>query len=224
MIKKLGRDKSKIYKGPRTLDIDILFYEDSCINLENLRIPHPSIQERDFVLKPFIDIDEDFKHPILNKSIKELYQENQKNKNLSHPTQIFGLGSTPFSEKIFDFNKKAYTMGIINLTPDSFYHHYLHKEKVPDNDLYKAILDDMLKKNEVFDIYDIGGESTRPNAETISDQDEINRIGPLLKLIGEKEKAKELIISIDTRKVKYFLFLISIVTTKGCRDKSFYNK
>lgn len=183
--------------------------------MENLLIPHPLIQERDFVLKPLIDIDENFKHPTLNKSIKELYQENEKNRNLSHPTQIFGIGSEPSKEKIFDFNKETYTMGIINLTPDSFYHHYLNKEDIShmnDNNVYPNILDDMLKKQDGFDIYDIGGESTRPNAETISAQEEINRVEPLLKLIRENEKAKDLIISIDTRKVKYFYIFNSLIT------------
>jgi 2-amino-4-hydroxy-6-hydroxymethyldihydropteridine diphosphokinase len=58
--------------GPREIDIDILFYENKVYQDEALEIPHPRLQERDFVLQPFADIDPDFAHPILKKTIKAL--------------------------------------------------------------------------------------------------------------------------------------------------------
>ena len=65
----MGSDK-KIDKGPRKIDIDILFFNSEIIHTSNMTIPHISLQERDFVLKPFMDIDENFVHPKLNRSIK----------------------------------------------------------------------------------------------------------------------------------------------------------
>ena len=58
--------------GPREIDIDILFYDNVVYKDEDLEIPHPRLQERDFVLKPFSDINPDFYHPVLKKTIREL--------------------------------------------------------------------------------------------------------------------------------------------------------
>jgi 2-amino-4-hydroxy-6-hydroxymethyldihydropteridine diphosphokinase len=58
--------------GPREIDIDILFYDNMVYKDEDLEIPHPRLQERDFVLQPFADINPDFLHPVLKKTIKEL--------------------------------------------------------------------------------------------------------------------------------------------------------
>ena len=58
--------------GPREIDIDILFYDNEVYKGEELEIPHPRLQERDFVLQPFADINPDFLHPVLKKTIREL--------------------------------------------------------------------------------------------------------------------------------------------------------
>ena len=58
--------------GPREIDIDILFYDNVVYKDEELEIPHPRLHERDFVLQPFSDINPDFSHPVLNKTIREL--------------------------------------------------------------------------------------------------------------------------------------------------------
>ena len=69
--KKVGRVE-RFRNGPREIDIDILFYDKVVYKDEELEIPHPGIQERDFVLQPFSDIDPDFSHPVLKKTIREL--------------------------------------------------------------------------------------------------------------------------------------------------------
>ncbi len=61
--------------GPREIDIDILFYDDVILNESALQIPHPRLQGRDFVLKPLMDLDPNFTHPVLKKTIKQLYDE-----------------------------------------------------------------------------------------------------------------------------------------------------
>lgn len=71
--KQIGRKESFNF-GPREIDIDILFYNDLIYKDENLVIPHPLLQEREFVLKPFLDLEPDFIHPVLKKTIKELYE------------------------------------------------------------------------------------------------------------------------------------------------------
>ncbi len=71
--RKLGRTKI-VKNGPRSIDIDILFYGDFIIKTKNLVIPHPLIQERLFVLQPMMDINPHFVHPLLKKSIHELYE------------------------------------------------------------------------------------------------------------------------------------------------------
>ncbi len=61
--------------GPRTLDLDILFYNDEVIHTEKLIIPHPGIEKRLFVLTPLNDLIPDYQHPVLKKSCKTLEME-----------------------------------------------------------------------------------------------------------------------------------------------------
>lgn len=56
----------------RPIDIDILFYENEIIDEADLKIPHPLISQRDFVLIPLKELMPDFLHPVLKKRIKEL--------------------------------------------------------------------------------------------------------------------------------------------------------
>jgi len=70
---KLGRKRIQKY-GPRTIDIDILFYGDKIILGRDLVIPHPLLHERLFVLQPLCDIAPELIHPVLKKSTKELLE------------------------------------------------------------------------------------------------------------------------------------------------------
>ena len=67
----LGRERS-VENGPRTIDIDILFYDDVIIKKKDLILPHPRLHERLFVLYPLLDIAPDFVHPLYNKTVREL--------------------------------------------------------------------------------------------------------------------------------------------------------
>lgn len=70
--KSLGRERISNQNGDRTIDIDILFFNDEVIETYNLQIPHPRLHLRNFVLQPLKSINEDFFHPIFKKTIKEL--------------------------------------------------------------------------------------------------------------------------------------------------------
>ncbi|EHN15162.1 2-amino-4-hydroxy-6-hydroxymethyldihydropteridine diphosphokinase [Clostridium sporogenes] len=72
--KQLDRVRERRW-GPRTIDLDIIFYDNLIINKNNLIIPHKDMENREFVLKPLCDIDENFIHPVLKKSVKQLYDE-----------------------------------------------------------------------------------------------------------------------------------------------------
>ncbi len=61
--------------GPRIIDLDILFFDEKEIRTPELQIPHPLLQERQFVLIPLAEIDRTFIHPVLRKSIGELLEE-----------------------------------------------------------------------------------------------------------------------------------------------------
>jgi len=61
--------------APRTIDIDILFYDDLVIDEPGLSIPHPRIAARRFVLEPLNEISPGYEHPVLHKTIHQLLQE-----------------------------------------------------------------------------------------------------------------------------------------------------
>ena len=83
--KSLGRERSfnHIYES-RTLDIDILFYNDFVVNKDHLVIPHPRLHLRKFVLIPMNEISQDYLHPILNKTIFSLLKECEDTSEVNH--------------------------------------------------------------------------------------------------------------------------------------------
>lgn len=72
--KRQGRKRLEHW-GPRTLDLDILLYEDCVMDTEELTIPHKDMANRDFVLKPLAQIAPNEKHPVLGKSVLQMYEE-----------------------------------------------------------------------------------------------------------------------------------------------------
>ena len=68
-----GRDRTTGEKwGPRTLDLDVLFYDDLVLREPGLTIPHPYLHERAFVLDPLCEIGPSIRHPVLDMTIQEL--------------------------------------------------------------------------------------------------------------------------------------------------------
>ncbi len=84
----LGRERSgKREYTDRTIDIDILFYDDKIINTEKLTIPHRFFHRRACLLVPMLEIAQDFVHPLFKKTVSELYDE------LENPEQVFLYGT-----------------------------------------------------------------------------------------------------------------------------------
>ncbi|WP_339706864.1 2-amino-4-hydroxy-6-hydroxymethyldihydropteridine diphosphokinase [Algoriphagus aquimarinus] len=70
----LGRKRDEHW-GDRTMDIDIIYFEDRVIDTPELQIPHPFIRERKFVLVPLAEVLPEFIHPVLGKSSQQILEE-----------------------------------------------------------------------------------------------------------------------------------------------------
>ncbi|MCH4821881.1 2-amino-4-hydroxy-6-hydroxymethyldihydropteridine diphosphokinase [Gramella lutea] len=94
----LGRERedSKNYQN-RTIDLDILLFEDEVTDTEILKIPHPGIPNRSFVLQPLNDIASSIKHPVLGKRISELLNETSDTSEISCTSEQLKKPSTSYN-------------------------------------------------------------------------------------------------------------------------------
>jgi 2-amino-4-hydroxy-6-hydroxymethyldihydropteridine diphosphokinase len=85
----LGRVRT-VLKGPRTIDIDILFYGRAVIQSAALEVPHPRIAERRFVLAPLAELAPDLRHPVTHRTIGEMLEAAPKQslRRLVCPTEL----------------------------------------------------------------------------------------------------------------------------------------
>lgn len=82
--RRLGRDREREQDeksatgaryASRSIDIDILFYDDLVVESERLTLPHPRIAEREFVLEPLSEVAAEWRHPVSGKRVEEMYEE-----------------------------------------------------------------------------------------------------------------------------------------------------
>ncbi len=71
----LGRERKNQQYSARTIDIDILFYDDLILNEPNLIIPHSQLHNRKFALEPLCEIIPEFMHPVMNVTVRELLSQ-----------------------------------------------------------------------------------------------------------------------------------------------------
>jgi 2-amino-4-hydroxy-6-hydroxymethyldihydropteridine diphosphokinase len=176
----LGRNLQGIRNGPRPVDLDILFYQTRNNNNEwtnlvinheekdrDLVVPHPRLQERDFVLLPLLDlVGQDFHHPVLNTTMGDVWDQHLSSSS-QDPSAIRVL---PLSRGRAIFFNQTICMGILNVTPDSF----------SDGGIWSSSVDQAVSRaldmeREGAGIIDVGGESTRPGAQEVTVEEEIQR-------------------------------------------------
>jgi len=67
----MGRKRTK-KKGPRTIDIDVVLFGKSIVEMKGLTVPHPAMHLRRFVLEPMVEIAAEVRHPVFKKTMREL--------------------------------------------------------------------------------------------------------------------------------------------------------
>lgn len=194
--------------GPRSIDLDILLYDEVSLNTTDLTVPHKSMLDRTFVLQPLCElIRPDFIHPVsaepIHNHLKELLKTSphesvqESNKLLQFvPLPRLENNANPLKFDLISNQSPTLMMGILNITPDSFSDGGRNFGKDTDQ-----IIDNALKMvTDGAQIIDIGGVSTRPGSSEPSEEEELARVLPIVKAIRESDndKLSQAIISIDT--------------------------
>ncbi|GAB7340032.1 hypothetical protein MBLNU457_6533t2 [Dothideomycetes sp. NU457] len=187
--KEMGRVKL-IDKGPRNIDLDILLYDGQTFSHERLNIPHKLMLEREFVLRPLCDM---IPNNQISTSDSATYQDILNSLQPSDPPMST---TTPLTPDLWLYaqqpHRKTHIMSILNLTPDSFSDGGLH------NPTDSSYLTNTITSHATLGatILDIGGQSSRPNAPSITADEETSRILPAIH--AAKTTAPSLALSIDT--------------------------
>ncbi|KAK7423470.1 trifunctional dihydropteroate synthetase [Neonectria magnoliae] len=187
--REMGRKKI-IDKGPRNIDLDILLYGDEKVSHERLTVPHAAVLEREFVLRPLAELmparSLDPSKPW--KLIQDYLNELPSGEPMSSMTPMSAT-SSPLTA--LASNRKTHVMSILNVTPDSFSDGGVHAAE----NLAETILA-MVRSG--TSIIDVGGQSTAPDREQVSAEEEAARVVPAVQLIRSIPEARDVVVSVDT--------------------------
>lgn len=188
----VGRKPEKDW-GPRIIDIDILAWDDRVLDHPKLTIPHECLPERPFALWPLSDLVPDWIYPV---------QGEHFGKTAAELVSVWGSrfsGDAPLhTRQIQQRIDTSELVGIINVTPDSFSDGGNSQEvSAAIQHAHQLVIDGAT-------VLDLGAESTAPLAKPITQQEEWQRLEPILQKIM-LEKTAMLIppkISVDTRNIE----------------------
>ncbi|GAA5941658.1 trifunctional dihydropteroate synthetase/dihydrohydroxymethylpterin pyrophosphokinase/dihydroneopterin aldolase FOL1 [Sporobolomyces koalae] len=201
----LGRDFTTFRNGPRIIDLDLLLYNDSTFESHAsqgesdrwLKIPHQSIQEREFVLRPLVDIAPTHRHPSTSHTLSShLASLLRTTRSTVHrvlplsPRAVFPY-TRPSAVPCAASADRTLLMSIVNTTPDSF------SDGGANATLPVAASSCLSHLSRGADILDIGGMSTRPGAADVTPEEELSRVIPLIETLRAKHRRQEPI-SVDT--------------------------
>ncbi|OJJ46614.1 hypothetical protein ASPZODRAFT_132700 [Penicilliopsis zonata CBS 506.65] len=196
--KELGR-KKLIDKGPRSIDLDILLYDQEVFEHERLSIPHKLMLERDFVLRPLCQLIPHERSPLQGKNLTYLSYLNSLPPPESKPIATTHISPSFPPLHSNDPKRSTHIMAILNLTPDSFSDGGVHSP----ND-YTALTTTVRRFiDSGATIIDIGGESTRPGSAPVTEAEELARVIPAIRHIRTAiPEADHIAISIDTYRAR----------------------
>ncbi|RLN52085.1 hypothetical protein BBJ28_00003858 [Nothophytophthora sp. Chile5] len=181
--------------GPRLIDVDILLYDDLQLTMETaegpLIVPHERIPERDFVLAPLCDLAPGTAPP------SSSLLADSRDLKLAIACEQRYVAPVPMLPIVkaapWPLGQKTFVMGIVNVTPDSF------SDGAELFTVSAAVQKALEMERDGVDIVDIGGESTRPGAEPVTEEEELRRVLPVIRGIREQST---MAISIDTTKAE----------------------
>lgn len=167
----LGR-KNRGHWGPREIDCDLLLYGNEIIESDLLRVPHPRMCQRRFVLQPLVDIAAEVE--------------------IHGKAAAAWLAELPENSDVHRYHTSPGLVGILNLTPDSFSDggRYTTTEKALHQ--LQALL------NDGAGIVDVGAESTRPGARSMSWEEEWERLSVFLQAVARQYPTRAWMLSVDT--------------------------
>ncbi|KAF7842722.1 folate synthesis bifunctional protein, mitochondrial [Senna tora] len=197
--KDLGRTEGGIRYGPRPIDLDILFYGKYKVSSNILNVPHERIWERPFVVAPLMDI---LGSAVDSDTVACWHSFSGHSGGLVETWKRLGGESLigeeglkrvlPVADGLVNWSQRAFVMGILNLTPDSF------SDGGKFQSVEHAISQVRKMISEGADMIDIGAQSTRPMASRISVEEELGRLIPVLEAVLTMPEAEGKLVSIDT--------------------------
>lgn len=176
----LGREPAERW-APRRIDIDILWWEGITVDSPDLRIPHPGILERSFVLQPLRDLVPD-----------ATLEGTTFGAHATRPSSDDGTRAEPAPQADFKVQWPR-LMGILNVTPDSFSDGGRYQNASAAATQAERLLD------EGAEILDVGAESTRPDGVPVPEAEERARLAPVLTTLEELRSRRPFRLSLDSR-------------------------